>query len=175
MDSWCHLGNPVRVKASSHDLKRQIRGENVTVPKNTNERVCSSFMSFETIDLKETHSLSLFSHKHVLHFWKSTAISIWVCLTYCTFVFRNADNICSVKNWIELIERNWNIMIVTNVKRSGDILKFTLILTWVKKNVLNKRDSYCSLTREILLLFYILIDITLKYKCKWNIDSCEYY
>jgi len=59
-------------------------------------------MSFETIDLKEMHFLSLFSPKHMLYFWKSTVISTCVCLTYCTFVFRNADYICSVKNWIEL-------------------------------------------------------------------------
>lgn len=32
------------------------------MPKITNERVCNSFMAFETIDCEETHSLSLSFH-----------------------------------------------------------------------------------------------------------------
>ncbi len=86
MDSWCHLGNPVHVKASSHDLKRQTRRKNVTVPKNTNEveRETNSFMDSETIDLKETHSLSLFSHKDELYSWSVISESkISVCLQKC--------------------------------------------------------------------------------------------
>ncbi len=52
-------------KASSHDLKRQTRRKNITVPKNTNEaererETCNSLMNSETIDLKETHSLQLY-------------------------------------------------------------------------------------------------------------------